>query len=235
MTDFHSHILPRMDDGSKSVEESLKMLEILASQGVKRVVATPHFYANRESVEEFLARRDESYKLLKAEMNEGMPEIVLGAEVKFYDGIIRLQGIEKLCIQGSEILLLEMPFTVWSQSVLNQLLNMSASGEYIVALAHIERYPSLKRHDILETLLQNDIIMQVNARFVIRFSTRARAFRMFKRGYIQLLGSDCHNLTDRSPDIGTAAEIISKKISKELIMYINDYADSLFEQTVNIN
>ena len=51
MIDFHTHILPLMDDGSKSIEESIKMLKMLSAQGVKRIVATPHFYANDESVD----------------------------------------------------------------------------------------------------------------------------------------------------------------------------------------
>ena len=65
MTDFHSHILPGVDDGSKSIEETLKMLELLSDQGVRRVVATPHFYPNHHSVEEFLEKRNSAYEEIK--------------------------------------------------------------------------------------------------------------------------------------------------------------------------
>jgi len=58
MIDFHSHILPKLDDGSSSSDESCKLLRCLATQGVESVVATPHFYADNESVERFLARRN---------------------------------------------------------------------------------------------------------------------------------------------------------------------------------
>ena len=54
MIDFHTHILPEMDDGSESVEESIQMLELSAGQGVKWMVATPHFYADREDPKTFL-------------------------------------------------------------------------------------------------------------------------------------------------------------------------------------
>ena len=57
MIDLHSHILPQMDDGSRSVDESLQMLAALAAQGVTDVAATPHFYASENSPERFLARR----------------------------------------------------------------------------------------------------------------------------------------------------------------------------------
>ena len=57
MIDFHTHILPKMDDGSKSTEESIAMLKMQAEQGIRWVVATPHFYAEPESPQDFLQRR----------------------------------------------------------------------------------------------------------------------------------------------------------------------------------
>lgn len=230
MTDFHSHILPQMDDGSCSVEESVKMLKALASQGVKRVVATPHFYANHESVEQFLKRRQESYDKLREHLHDGLPEVVLGAEVRFYDGISRLENLGQLCVQNTDLLLLEMPSTVWTQSTVRQLVDISCSGRVNLALAHIERYGALQNKTTLEMLLENDVIMQINASFVTRLATRSRAIKMLKKGYVRLLGTDCHNLTDRAPDISSATEIISRKISPEFLEYINDYADSVFEQ-----
>ena len=73
MIDFHSHILPLMDDGSRSVEESCKMLEELSSQGVTKVAATPHFSANNETVEKFLERRKSSFGMLKEGLTDNMP------------------------------------------------------------------------------------------------------------------------------------------------------------------
>jgi len=67
--DFHAHILPHVDDGSKNIDESLLMLKSLAEQNVKLVVATPHFYANDESVDEFIERRNVSYELLKVNVS----------------------------------------------------------------------------------------------------------------------------------------------------------------------
>ena len=58
MVDFHTHILPQMDDGSQSVEQTLQMLSFLADQGVKTVVATPHFYAHRDQPDAFLAKNN---------------------------------------------------------------------------------------------------------------------------------------------------------------------------------
>ena len=73
MIDFHTHILPRMDDGSRSVEESLEMLDSMRQQGVKTVFATPHFYANDESVDSFLERREASLKAMRRWMKRRTP------------------------------------------------------------------------------------------------------------------------------------------------------------------
>ena len=87
--DFHSHILPCVDDGSHSVEESLQMLRMEAEQGVTHVVLTPHFYAKHDSPERFLQRRAAAWETLQAAMagEEGLPQITLCAEVYYFPGI----------------------------------------------------------------------------------------------------------------------------------------------------
>ena len=82
MIDIHSHILPGIDDGSQSVEESHALLALLREQGVETVVATPHFYADRNDPENFLRRRKEALARLDHGETE-MPRILLGAEVAY--------------------------------------------------------------------------------------------------------------------------------------------------------
>ena len=100
MIDWHTHILPAVDDGSRDIEESLKMLSELKAQGVDCVVATPHFIANAESVEEFISRRDEAYASLAESMSEDLPKVLCGAEVKYYPGIAKMEGLEKLTVRS---------------------------------------------------------------------------------------------------------------------------------------
>ena len=64
--DFHSHILPDVDDGSRSLEQSLAMLQMEADQGIRRVVATPHFYAQNDIPEKFLRKQEEADRASKA-------------------------------------------------------------------------------------------------------------------------------------------------------------------------
>ncbi len=67
LIDFHTHILPGIDDGSRNVEMSLRMLAAQREQQVDEIVATPHFYAQKDSVEEFLLRRQCSYEKIENE------------------------------------------------------------------------------------------------------------------------------------------------------------------------
>ncbi|MCD8010975.1 MAG: hypothetical protein LUF34_09435 [Lachnospiraceae bacterium] len=100
MIDFHSHILPGLDDGSSSIEESIEMLRLSARKGVKTMVATPHFYAQKEAPEHFLERRRQSWARLAPRLPEEAPEIYLGAEVYYYTRISNTENLSRLCIGG---------------------------------------------------------------------------------------------------------------------------------------
>ena len=228
MIDFHSHILPAMDDGSKSVQISLQMLESLKLQEIRRVVATPHFYANDDSVESFLERRRISFQELKTKYGADSPEILLGAEVRYYEGLSKLEKLSELCIQGSNMLLIEMFSGRWSEYVVSELLNLSAQGKVTVVLAHIERYMDYQSTDVFERLLANNVLMQVNAEFVTGFFTKRKALSLFKNERLHFIGSDCHNMTSRPPEIAKAYELIGKKIGRQFLNDLLDYENEMF-------
>lgn len=223
MTDFHSHILPKMDDGSRSVEESLLMLKALREQGISRVVATPHFYANDESVESFLKRRQASFEELQASATPELPEIVLGAEVRYYEGISRLDELKLLCIQGTKLLLLEMPERKWTEYILKELTDMASDGRVTLVLAHVDRYAHIQKQDVFYRLLQSGILMQINADFVNGFFTQRKAISMLKNDEAHFLGSDCHNMAERAPNIGRALTAIQKKLGKDFFQDFKNF------------
>ncbi|MBE6770726.1 MAG: capsular polysaccharide biosynthesis protein [Ruminococcaceae bacterium] len=223
MIDFHSHILPCMDDGSRSVDESIGMLKSLSEQGIETVVATPHFYANDESVSDFIARRQSSLEMLEESLTPDLPQILTGAEVKYYEGISRMPDLKSLCIQGTHILLIEMPMRRWTEYVVKELVDISCSGNVTVLLAHVDRYLKFQHSGIAEYLLANDIMMQMNAEYICNFATRHKALGLLKKHTIHVLGSDCHNMTDRRPDIGKAYEVIRKKFGNDFLIGFNDF------------
>ena len=229
MTDFHSHILPEMDDGSRSVEESILMIKALTEQGIDRIVATPHFYANDESVKDFLDRRQKAYDELMNACPPGMPTIIQGAEVRYYEGISRLSDLKALCVQGTNLLLLEMPFVKWTEYTLRELVDISSNGKVTLVLAHIDRYLKFQKTDVWCRLADSGILMQLNSSYVNDFFTCHKAIKLFEKGIVHFLGSDCHNMNDRAPDIGKAFSTVEKKLGINFTSDFNDCINAFFE------
>lgn len=227
MIDWHTHILPEMDDGSHCVAESISMVNMQAAQGVSTIIATPHFYANHDTVSSFLDRRDKTYGLLKAELPREAPDIKLGAEVLYYQGISRLEGLMALRIEGSKLLLLEMPMTEWTEHMIKELTELSGKGGIRLVLAHVERYFGMQKQAVWERIFDNGILIQSNASFFTSFTSKRKAISLLKKGKIHFVGSDCHNMTSRPPQIGRAFEIIRKKLGDGYLAQMNRYGYSL--------
>lgn len=227
MIDFHSHILPNVDDGSRSVDESLRLLDLLRDQNVSSVVATPHFYANEQSVEKFLQRRQEAYEVLAKQMSSDHPIIRLGAEVHYYPGISRLDDLRALCLDGTRVLLLEMPMTHWTDYTIKELLDMVNSRGVTLVLAHIERYRQLQDKRLLERLLHAGVLMQVNATFFVERRTRHRALKLLGNQMLHFIGSDCHGIKIRPPHMGEAMDIIGKKFGDSFLREMNEFATEM--------
>ena len=98
MTDFHTHILPCVDDGSQSMEQSLQRLSMQIQQGVGRVVLTPHFYPQYQELDEFLQQRDAAFEALQAAVKDlpQCPNLYLGAEVHYYAGMSNSEELRRL-------------------------------------------------------------------------------------------------------------------------------------------
>ena len=144
--DFHSHVLPRIDDGSHSSEESLGMLQISASQGIDVMAATSHFYAIEDRISSFLNRRRCSEERLKERMNqeltkeERIPRLIMGVEVAFFTGISRAERLEELTYEGTDLLLLEMPFTKWNKSEIEEVRYILERRKLRVMLSFVSAY-----------------------------------------------------------------------------------------------
>ncbi len=221
--DIHSHVLPNMDDGSKSTLESRRMLIKSEEQGIRYLAATPHFYPEENSPEQFLERRQEAADQLRQEWQPGLPKILLGAEVYYFDGISRAVEISRLCIEGTSLLLLEMPFVPWTDRMLAEVRYLNERSDLTILLAHIERYLRFQRKRVWDELLEAGILMQCNADFFIHLRTRYKALGMLKKGRIHFLGSDCHNMSARPPHLGEAVRLIGPEGQQYLETYARRY------------
>lgn len=220
MTDWHSHLLPAVDDGSRSVEESLSLLSMLRDQGVTDVAATPHFDPTCDEPSSFLLRRDAAHALLLGQMSDdSLPAISLGAEVAYFSGISNMAELESLAIGDTGLLLLEMPMERWGRYTVEEVLRIIRSGRVRPVLAHIERYLCFGNSASIATLCDAGAYLQSNASFFIGMRTRRRALMMLKKRQIRFLGSDCHSVEARPPRIAEAMDIIVKKLGNNFELY----------------
>ena len=225
-TDFHSHILPGIDDGSKSVRMSIAMLRRLAAQGITRVVATPHFYAHQNSPEKFFARRDAAESTLRQAMAQvsGLPEVIVGAEVCYFPGMSGTDLLPALTIGSTSYILVEMPHGPWTQGMYRELENIRNRHGLMPIIAHVDRYiKPLQQYGIPDRLYDMEMVAQANAGFFMDWRTRRLAVKMLENDRIHLLGSDCHNMSDRPPYLAGAMDTIRQKLGKEALLRIAEY------------
>ena len=207
------------------------MLHASAAYGVDTMVATPHFYARRESPEQFLNRLAQALAALDAVKTDGLPAVIPAAEVYFFSGMSQEVSLDRLCIGGSRYLLLEMPFEPWSRSVVQEVGKLVYNRRIIPILAHIERYLKFQKGtDRLEELLSYDVLVQMNAEYINNLWTKGKALRMLARGQVHLLGSDCHNMSDRRPDLGAARTAVERKLGADILDEIDALGTQVLKQ-----
>lgn len=186
--DFHAHILPGCDHGSRDMKTSLKQLELAKEAGVEVICATPHFYPNADSIDGFLKRRTACAEEMNAGMPENMPKVLLGAEVLICDGADKLDGIENLRLEGTKYLLIEMPFFKWGRELVETVRRLNENDGIIPVLAHADRYPK----EAVEELIDMGIQVQLNAESLCRIFRGRHLRTWIEAGNVFALGSDIH-------------------------------------------
>ena len=210
MIDYHCHILPKMDDGPDELSESLAMLRQSYQQGVEAMVSTSHFYADEDYPAQFVERRNTAFLRLREAMlrdTEAYPLIVLGAEVLYFPGISQAQDIEKLTIGSGATIMVEPPMAPWSDAMLDEIVQLGNNLNCKPVIAHVDRFMRMLRDErLIDRVLERELLVQVNAGYFIDPKTVRSAVRNLKKGKIHLIGSDCHNLTARAPNMGLARQ-----------------------------
>ena len=222
MIDFHSHILPGIDDGAQDVETSLKMLEMCNSTGVDTVLMTPHCHPmSQEHVDNFINNRDAAFNTLSSAIKGySFPSIVPAAEVRIYNGLSKYSGIDKLCIKDTNYILLEMPYEIWRDYAFEEIYQLTRLG-FRPIMAHLDRF--LDQEQLFGELYSLNVLVQINTSAFLRNAERKNMPRFFEKGHIQVLGSDTHNLELRCPNVAAAYDVINKKFGGDYTDYL-DYA-----------
>ncbi len=228
MIDIHTHILPKMDDGSQSIEQSIEMLKKMCEQGIETIVATPHFDMRKESIDDFIKRRDESFESL-SQNGVDTKGIVLGVEVLYCGiGISRMEGIEKLCIGDTNYMLIELMSGSWDDSFESAMVRLMTEQNITPILAHVERYADIrKKRAAILNLQRMGMVVQVSGDYFTHRLTRRAAIKLLKHNRAQVLGSDCHNLDDRGPNMSEALEVIRNELGEAMVKRLMDNADKI--------
>lgn len=231
--DFHSHILPGIDDGSSSMEMSEEMLKECAAQSVEVVAATPHFYGESMALNDFLKKRDEAYKRLAERAKNREICLIPGAETAFFPGIGSAAGIERLTLADTPLLLLEMPFRPWNGEDLREVERLAERGIRPI-IAHIERFYHFQKDEkILMELFALPVLIQVNAEALLNWRTRRPGLKLFSEGKAHLLGSDCHNLRSRPPNLEAGRKVIEKKLGEEFVKRMDRLGEKLLGEKMS--
>ena len=201
MTDVHSHIMYGVDDGSKSIEESIILLDKLKSVGFDNVILTPHYIAgdvyvasNKEKFEKF-AVIDKELKSRNIDIN-----IYLGNEIFISNNIVRDINEERSCtLNGTKYLLFEIPFH-------NQIINLSdiiyeiKLQGYVPILAHPERYSYFqKNYHLVDSFKEEGLLFQANFSSILGYygnEAKKLLKYMLKHRYVDYLGTDIHRTSD---------------------------------------
>ena len=165
---------------------------------------------------------------LEREPEAQIPRFLLGAEVAFRPGLGYEKDLEKLCLGSSRYLLLEMPFSRWTGSQIRDVTNICAARGIIPVIAHIERYLHYQSKDVLKMLMQQEVLIQMNAEYLLNWRTRRKGLKMLQNGFVQLLGTDSHNLTSRAPNLGEAVQYLQSREAMDAVWKQNRFGEDIF-------
>lgn len=212
--DIHSHILPGIDDGSSSMEETEKMLRMAYEQGIRTIVATPHYDKENHILtsQEIQDLVNEVQKMA----DEILPGMTIweGSEVLYDSGVLEDLKMDKIsCIGNARCILVEFYPHVQYNEICKAVYDISSIG-YTPLLAHVERYDCLLgKIDRLSELVKMGAYLQVNSRSLLGsvINKQCRLSRkMVLSGYVHFLGTDCHDSVQRTPVMKEAYKILCK-------------------------
>ena len=186
--DFHAHVLPGADHGSKDLQVSLKQLQGAKNVGVDTIVATPHYYGWKQDLSEFRNSRKETWELLQPEAEALGIQVIPAAEVTLYQEFPELPSLTELTIPNTSYLLLEMPMESWGNWVYTAIEKIISVHKILPIIVHVDRYPEKE----VEKLLDWNLVYQINAEAFQSIWKRRKFVQWVQQERVQLIGSDVH-------------------------------------------
>lgn len=226
MIDIHNHIIPGVDDGSKDIETSIKMLEIAEADGIKTIAATPHYLRGRyEAPYETVLKM---VNLLQNEArNRGLKiEIIPGQEILIDNNTIKDYKEKKIgCINKTKYMLVELPMDKIPDYALDMIYELRLLNIKPI-LAHPERYEYIINNiSTINEFANEGCLFQINTGSITGIfgnKVQKTAEKLIKHRFCNFIASDSHSINRRRPGFKAALDIIQKE-------------DSYFPDMLNIN
>ncbi|MDO5425624.1 MAG: hypothetical protein Q4F41_18075 [Eubacteriales bacterium] len=213
--DIHCHILPGVDDGAPDEATALEMLGVEYRQGIRRIILTPHYRAGHRNCRK--EKLFEVFERLRQAAKEAYPDLTLalGNEIEYKEGVLEcLEAKKALTLGDGRYVLVEFHPEDSYRVIFNACMKLIRAG-YTPVIAHAERYPDLfKKEAHLKELQQSGVLMQMNYESVSRFR------KYLKKGYIDLLATDAHDLERRTPTFQKALNILYKSCSTDHLRHM---------------
>lgn len=196
-TDFHSHIIPGIDDGAQTIEDSIDLIKGLMELGFKKIITTPHcmvdYYRNTpEIIKNGLAK-------VQAEIEKQNLNVVLEAAAEYYvdDDFERKINAGEILTFGNNYVLFELPFLSEPPNLAQVIFTLQSMG-YRPILAHPERYGFYYNDfEKYQDFVDRGVYLQVNLMSLMGHyspETKKNAEKLIERGLVSFIGSDLHNV-----------------------------------------
>jgi protein-tyrosine phosphatase len=213
--DIHCHILPQLDEGPLTVEESIKMLQLASDDGISGIVATPHIISGiYDNTKEIIERA-----IAELKVSANSVEIFTGAEIRIgRDLAARIDSRELPLINNNNFILLELPtYVIPPLRELEIIVRGLRNRQISPIFAHPERnVPIMKDLSIMEKLIKCGALFQMTAMSITDSAMQRSALNMIRKGYIHVVASDAHDARKRPPILSAAHKMISRKLGGEI-------------------
>ena len=218
MLDLHSHILPGVDDGSRTMDESVQIARMYVESGYNGVIVTPHYY---EGVYDSTFARNEEIRIKLQEriVAEGLDFTLYPGNELYYDKKLAklLKEGTVTSMNGGPFVLIEFPMTEEPLFVEELVYELQMEG-YLPIFAHVERYRYVQRDiTFLWPFMKKGCLMQMNLDSLLSDSERMRdtASALLDAKMIQLVGTDTHRCDWRTPDVSQALTVLRERLTPE--------------------
>ncbi len=227
-SDIHCHIIPGVDDGPETIEESLQMLELEYGAGVRNIIATPHRRIQMFEPDEDIVHKN--FELLKERAYRKYPDLKLHLGCEYHANIDMLDDLREhpsYLMANSAYLLLEFS-SEHSESYIRNRIREACEHRYKVIIAHCERYkPMVDNLDFVYSLVEYGAMLQVNSDSVLgRNGYRLKRFckKLMVNDLLSFVGSDSHGVKYRRPDLEDCIRYMNRKMGEgyvDLILHEN--------------